>query len=452
MTLLPTLAGLAASFATGKSTARIVVDECLLRIAAPEGEGARAFIHVDANRARAEADASDLLRRHGVVASPLAGMPLSIKDLFDVVGQVTQAGSRVLGAESPAVCDAPPIARLRAAGAVFVGRTNMTEFAYSGVGLNSHYGTPANPYDRKTRRIPGGSTSGGAVSVTDGMAAASIGTDTGGSCRIPAALCGLVGFKPTAKRISLKGCVPLSPSLDSVGCMARTVGCVALLDAVMAGEERTPLKPAPLSGLRLLVPQTMVLDRTESLVAEAFDKALRRLSAAGATIVDEKVQVFARLPELAERGGLTAAESYAWHADLIAREGANYDPRVYGRITLGKSLSASDYQRLQALRRTLIGEASNDLESFDAVVMPTVPIVAPAFSEFDNDDDRFTDLNRLLLRNPSIANLLDRCAVTLPCHSEGRAPVGITLMARSGEDLRLLQIASGVEQALQKLY
>lgn len=444
------MAQLAADYERGASSARAIADACLARIAAPDGEGSRAFVQVDAERTRAEADASDLLRKHGVVPSPLAGVPVSVKDLFDVTGQVTRAGSRVLGADGQAAkADAPPIARLRAAGAVFVGRTNMTEFAYSGVGLNPHYGTPANPFDRKSRRIPGGSTSGGAVSVTDGMAAAAVGTDTGGSCRIPAALCGLVGFKPTARRISLQGCVPLSPSLDSIGSMARSVHCVAMLDAAMAGDEIAGPEPMRLDGLRLLVPQTMVLDRMEAAVADAFDTALQALSAAGVRIFCETVPVFARLLELADRGGLTAAESYAWHADMIEHQGTDYDPRVFARIGLGKVLSAADYQRLLALRGRLIGQAARELDAFDAVVMPTVPIVAPPMADFESDD-AFTDLNRLLLRNPSITNLLDRCAISLPCHAPGKAPVGLMLMARGGCDARLLAMAAGAERLLRE--
>lgn len=445
---MPTLRELARQLASGELTTRGLVDRCLSQIEQPDGEGSRAFVYVDAARTRVQADKIELQRRQGVASSPIADMPISIKDLFDVVGQVTRAGSRVLGADGKtAERDALPIANLRAAGAVFVGRTNMTEFAYSGVGLNPHYGTPANPFDRKTRRIPGGSTSGGAVSVSDGMAAGAIGTDTGGSCRIPAALCGLVGFKPTARRISLAGCVPLAPSLDSVGCIGRSVDCVARLDAVMARETAASIAPASLDGLRFVSAQSLVHDRIDDAVANSFQAALGKLSAAGAKIADEKAPVFARLPELADRGGLTAFESHKWHHDLIVSGANEYDPRVLSRIKMGAALTELDHRRLLALRTEIIAQAALELDSYHAVIMPTVPIVAPPISAFSNDDS-FADLNRLLLRNPSSANLLDRCAISLPCHSPGTAPVGISLMMRAGDDRTLLAVAAGVEHVL----
>ncbi|HVL71357.1 MAG TPA: amidase, partial [Beijerinckiaceae bacterium] len=332
--MFPPLDDLARALATGARTAQDLADEALARAADPQGEGGRVFVALDPDRTRAEAQASDLLRRHRIVPSPLAGVPISVKDLFDVVGQPTAAGSRAL-AGAPAERDAPPIARLRAAGAVFTGRTNMTEFAYSGVGLNPHHGTPANPWDRATGRIPGGSSSGAAVSVADGMAAAAIGTDTGGSCRIPAALCGIVGFKPTASRIPLAGCVPLSPSLDSVGCFATTVAGVALVDAVMAGEEPAAPDPTELDGLRILVPKTVVLDRMDDEVGRAFERALARLSQAGVRIVEREVPLLSRLPELAAGGGIVAAEAYAWHRELLAEADAAADAGIVDLALLG---------------------------------------------------------------------------------------------------------------------
>lgn len=450
MPLVPTIGELCERLARGEASSVELADQCLARIADPTGQGMRAFVHVDAARTRAEAQASDLLHRHGIVPSRLAGVPISIKDLFDVVGQVTRAGSRVLG-KTGAVAerDAPPIARLRAAGCVFVGRTNMTEFAYSGVGLNPHFGTPANPFDRATGRIPGGSTSGGAVSVADGMAAGAIGTDTGGSCRIPAALSGLVGFKPTARRISLAGCVPLSPSLDSIGCMARNVACVALLDAIMAGEEPVPLLPASLEALRLAVPLPLASEDADAKVGKDFEAALQRLSAAGARIVETKLSVFDRLPEMADRGGLVAAEAYAWHAELIAQHEHEYDPRVLNRIKMGSALRAEDYQRLRAKRHLLIEQSAAEFSPYDAIVMPTVPIVAPPFSAFEDDEPYFR-LNRLLLRNPSATNLLDGCAITIPSSEPDTAPTGIMLMAAAGHDRRLLNIGAAVEAVLAR--
>src|SRR5262249_29275217 len=275
----------AAAMIAAGAKRRALVEECLARIDDQAGEGARAFLKVHADEARAAADFYDHLHAAGRAPSPFAGIPISVKDLFDVAGDVTTAGSVILRDAPPAQHDAPAIARLRAAGFIAIGRTSMTEFAFSGLGINPHYDTPRNPYDRAAARIPGGSSSGAAVSVTDGMAFGAIGTDTGGSCRIPAALCGIVGFKPTAHRVPTQGAFPLSTSLDSIGPLAATVECAAVLDAVLAGEPIAPLQPFPVPGLRLAVPQTMVLDNLEPAVSGAFDAALTLLRKAGAVIV-----------------------------------------------------------------------------------------------------------------------------------------------------------------------
>src|SRR5436853_4800808 len=267
----PTVLGLAADLAAGRTTSRELVEQALARIADPAGEGGRTFVKVYADSARKAADAQDQLRAAGYVASPLAGLPISIKDLFDVAGEVTLAGSKALDDRPPATRDAPVVARLRTAGAVLIGRTNMTEFAFSGVGINPHYGTPGNPHDR--RLIPGGSSSGAAVSVGDGQAVVAIGTDTGGSVRIPAAFCGIAGFKPTQYRISRDGAVPLSTTLDSIGPLANSIACCAIADAIMAGEP--PVAPAPVSteAVRLGVPQSHLLDGLAAEVANALAAA-----------------------------------------------------------------------------------------------------------------------------------------------------------------------------------
>src|SRR5712672_4372866 len=270
---MPTLKQIAMRLETGEAS-RALVDQCLERIKDAAGEGPRTFLKVYGEDARMAADAYDALRRHGAAPSLFAGIPISVKDLFDVAGDVTTAGSVALRHAPPATRDATAIARLRAAGFIPIGRTNMTEFAFSGLGINPHYDTPRNAYDRQNGRIPGGSSSGAAVSVTDGMAFGAVGTDTGGSCRIPAALCGIVGFKPTAHRVPTQGAFPLSTSLDSVGPLAATVACCAVLDAVLAGEPAADLPAFPVNGLRLAVPQTMVLDNLEPAVARAFEAAL----------------------------------------------------------------------------------------------------------------------------------------------------------------------------------
>src|SRR5712675_744559 len=282
---MPTLKQIAMRLETAE-TSRALVDQCLERIKDAAGEGPRTFLKVYGEDARMAADAYDALRRHGAAPSLFAGIPISVKDLFDVAGDVTTAGSVALRHAPPATRDATAIARLRAAGFIPIGRTNMTEFAFSGLGINPHYDTPRNPYDRQAGRIPGGSSSGAAVSVTDGMALGALGTDTGGSCRIPAALCGIVGYKPTADRVPTTGAFPLSTSLDSIGPLAASVACCAALDAILAGEPADDLAPFPLAGLRLALPQTMVLENVEPAVARAFDSALAALGKAGARIVD----------------------------------------------------------------------------------------------------------------------------------------------------------------------
>src|SRR5579859_3117135 len=253
----PTLAALADDLEAGRTTSRKLVEECLARIADPAGEGPRTFIHVDRAAALEAADAMDRLRKANAAPSPFAGIPVSIKDLFDIKGQVTRAGSRALDDSAPADADAPAVARLKRAGFVVIGRTNMTEFAYSGIGINPHYDTPKCAWNRGVGHVPGGSSSGAAVSVVDRMAYGALGTDTGGSCRIPAAYNGIVGFKPTQRRVPLDGGVPLSFSLDSFGPLARTVACCAVLDAVLADEPIEPLQRRPIKGMRLAVPTTV---------------------------------------------------------------------------------------------------------------------------------------------------------------------------------------------------
>src|SRR5579862_7749023 len=256
----PTLAALADDLDAGRTSARKLVEDCIARIADPVGEGQRAFIHVDREAALEAADAMDRLRKAHAAPSRFAGIPVSIKDLFDIKGQVTRAGSRALEDSAPAAADAAVVARLRGAGFVVIGRTNMTEFAYSGIGINPHYGTPKSVWRRDVGHVPGGSSSGAAVSVADRMAHGALGTDTGGSCRIPAAYNGIVGFKPTQRRVPLEGGVPLSFTLDSFGPLARTVACCAVLDAVLAGEPVVAPQPRLIKGMRLAVPTTVVLD------------------------------------------------------------------------------------------------------------------------------------------------------------------------------------------------
>jgi aspartyl-tRNA(Asn)/glutamyl-tRNA(Gln) amidotransferase subunit A len=440
----PTLASLAADLDAGRTTARALVDACLAKIADTDGEGARAFLHVDAEAAIEAAEAMDRLREVSAAPSPFAGIPISIKDLFDIKGQVTRAGSRALEDSPPAAADAPVVARLRRAGFVVIGRTNMTEFAYSGIGINPHYGTPKGAWQRGTGHVPGGSSSGAAVSVTDGMAHGALGTDTGGSCRIPAAYNGIVGFKPTQRRVPLDGAVPLSPTLDSIGPLARTVACCAVLDAVLANEPVAPLRPRPVKGMRLAVPTTVALDELEDAVAQAFERALEKLAREGALIERIAVPEFLDVAPMSVKGGFAAAESYAWHRYLIVSKGDIYDPRVASRILRGESQSAADYIDLVNARKSLVARAATRLAPYDALVLPTTANTPPRIADM-KDDQAFTKANLLSLRNCTLINMIDGCGISLPIHRDGEVPVGLMLAASGGSDRRILELAAAME-------
>jgi aspartyl-tRNA(Asn)/glutamyl-tRNA(Gln) amidotransferase subunit A len=319
----------------------------------------------------------------------------------------------------------------------------MTEFAYSGLGLNPHYGTPLSTFDRATRRIPGGSTSGGAVAVADEMAAASLGTDTGGSCRIPAAFNGIVGFKPTAGRVSRDGVFPLSQTLDSVGPLAHSTECCATLDAIVRGVEPGPLPEMPLNRVRLLLPTTLVLDEMADAVGRAFERAIEALSRAGVTIVRQPLQELERIPQINSGGGLAAAEAYAWHRKLLEQHGNEYDPRVAMRILKGRDVNADE---VRAARTAVIDSTNRSTREFDALVMPTVPIIAPPLAAFEKDAD-YIRLNALVLRNPALANFLDRCSISLPIQRAGEPPVGLMLFGRHNEDERLFSVANAIERS-----
>jgi aspartyl-tRNA(Asn)/glutamyl-tRNA(Gln) amidotransferase subunit A len=439
---------LAQALAEGTTTSRTLIEESLAKIADPDGEGARAFIKVHADQARAMADAADLLRAHSRAPGPYAGIPIALKDLFDIAGEPTPAGSAVLADAPAATANAPVVARMLAAGFIPVGRVNMTEFAFSGLGINPHYGTPSSPWDRASRRIPGGSSSGTAVAVADGMAAAGLGTDTGGSCRIPAAFCGIVGYKPTARRIPIAGVLPLAPSLDSVGPLAPSVACCATIDAILAAE--TPATPAParLNGLRLAVPENFVLDGMDNTVAGAFDEALSTLSAAGARIERSRFADFSEMAAANAKGGFAASEAYAWHRRLLATRGSGYDPRIRVRIARGEHMSAADYLDVMAARARLIASFDRATSPYDCVLMPSVPIVAPRIADLD-DERAYNSVNMLVLRNTALGNFFDRCAISVPCHRDGEAPVGLMLMGETMGDARLFGIAAAVEAALR---
>ena len=379
--------------------------------------------------------------------SPVDGLPVSVKDLFDVAGDVTRAGSKVLADAAPAPVDAPAIARLRAAGAVIVGRTNMVEFAFGAVGTNPHYGTPRNPWDRATGRVPGGSSSGAAVSVADGMCVMGLGTDTRGSIRQPAALCGTAGFKPTARRVSRQGAFPLSYTLDSVGPLANSIACCAAYDAVLAGEPAGGLAEIPARGLRLLLPRSSALDDLDPEVSRAFEASLEALARAGAAIEERKVPAFDRQAEYFKNGGFAAAEAYAIHRRWLGRLD-DYDSRIAKRVVLGKDIAGWEYVELGRMREAYIAEIAALMAAFDAFLMPTSPCIAPTIAEASASDEAYFRWNGRILRNTGLVNFLDGCAATLPCQARGQAPVGLTVAGLPMSDRRLLAVARAVECVL----
>lgn len=444
-----TVAQLAADLVAGRTSSRELVEQALERITDRSGEGSRAFLKVYAGSARADADAADRLRKAGVRRSPVDGLPVSLKDLFDVAGELTLAGSKVRAGSEKAKQDAGAVARLRAAGAIFIGRTNMVEFAFGGVGLNPHYGTPKNPYDRKTGRVPGGSSSGAAVAQADGMCVMALGSDTRGSIRGPAALCGLVGWKPTARRVPREGAFPLSFTLDSVGPLVNSVACAAAYDSILAGEPENALVEVPIKGLRLLLPRSSALEDLDREVAAAFETTLSKLSQAGAVIVERPVPAFDRQAEYFKGGGYAGAEAYYIHRACEERI-SEYDPRVGKRILLGKSLTASDYLAFGDLRAAYMREIGALAAPFDAIVMPTVPCVAPAIAETDAGDDAYFRWNMRILRNNGLINFLDGCAASVPCHEPGRAPAGLMVCGSAGTDRHTLAAAAAIERALSR--
>jgi aspartyl-tRNA(Asn)/glutamyl-tRNA(Gln) amidotransferase subunit A len=444
----PTLAKLAGDLEAGRSSSRRLVEECLAKIADPAGEGQRTFVHVDKEAALEAADAMDRLRKAGAAPSRFAGIPVSIKDLFDIKGQVTRAGSRALEDSAPAEADAPAVMRLRRAGFVVIGRTNMTEFAYSGIGINPHYGTPKGAWQRSVGHVPGGSSSGAAVSIADGMAYGALGTDTGGSCRIPAAYNGIVGYKPTQRRVPLDGGVPLSFTLDSFGPLANSTQCCATLDAFLADEPGAPLQPRPIKGMRLAIPTTVVLDELDDAVAQTFERALATLSRAGALIEHIEVPEFLDAGIMNGKGGFAASESYAWHRYLLTSKGDVYDPRVSIRILRGGSMSAADYIDLLNARRSLVARAAARLAPYDALIMPTTANTPPRIADLA-DDKAFTTANMRSLRNCTLINMIDGCAISLPSHREGDVPVGLMLASSGGADRRIFELAAGMEGAIR---
>jgi aspartyl-tRNA(Asn)/glutamyl-tRNA(Gln) amidotransferase subunit A len=436
---------LAAAPLAGRPGSRERLEAALARIADPAGEGARTFLTLYPETARAAADAADARARAGRTLGPLDGVVVSLKDLFDVRGEPTRAGSKILADAPPATADATVVRRLREGGAVILGKTNMVEFAFSGVGANSHYGTPGNPADRT--RVPGGSTSGGGVAVADGMCEIAIGTDTGGSTRIPAALCGVVGYKPTKARVPTTGAFPLSASLDSIGPIARSVADCARADAVLAGEAPWRLTSLSLRGLKLGVPQGLPLQDLDATVAARFEQALKALGGAGANLSDQTLPMLDDMARVNAVAPLGTVEAYAVHRQWLATRGGDYDPFIRARLETGAAVTPEGYAAMLRDRAALVRAMDARLAELDVLVLPTTPIVAPTRAEVSTNEG-FVARNRLLLRNTGVANNFDLCAISLPLPRGGGLPTGLMLAARNGQDRRLFQIASAVEALL----
>jgi amidase/aspartyl-tRNA(Asn)/glutamyl-tRNA(Gln) amidotransferase subunit A len=434
--------------AAHRTTASRLVDNSL---EAASGDACRhAFIGRFDAMARAAAAAVDAQHSAGAPLPVLAGLAVSVKALFDVQGQVTTAASTALAGRHAAACDSPAVARLRAAGAALLGHTNMTEFAFSGVGINPHHGTPANPATRALdglTRIPGGSTSGGAVSVSSGAAWAALGSDTGGSIRIPAALQGLVGFKNTARLVPTEGAIPLSTTLDTACAITRSVRDAIVLHEVLA-QRVVQRSGHALGAMRFGLPTTLMLDALEPHVASSFERAIATLRHAGAHIEDIALPELGDLAAINATGGFSAAESWAWHRSLLATHEAQYDHRVAQRIRRGERMSAADYIDLLHARRDWIEQMQIAMRGFDALLSPTVPLVAPPIADLEANDEAFFAANGKLLRNPSVVNMLDGCALSLPCHRAGEMPVGLMVWAPALADDTVLDASLAIESAL----
>jgi aspartyl-tRNA(Asn)/glutamyl-tRNA(Gln) amidotransferase subunit A len=427
-----------------------VADVFLERIAARADQPV--FITVTAGRARQEALASRERHRNGEALGPLDGVPIAWKDLIDVEGAPTTAGSALRRDDPPAERDAPIVANAAAAGMVTLGKVNLTEFAYSGIGLNPHYGSPCLPHDLKTPRAPGGSSSGSATAVSWGLAPCAIGSDTGGSVRIPSAFNGLTGYKSSERRISKEGVVPLSVTLDTIGPLARTVEDCILLDAMLRGV--TPAMPATpaLTDIRLVVPENVVLADLDPAVAENFLASLEALGGAGMAIEHRRLPLLDDVVAMTKRHGtLIAAEAYAHYKGMLESEQAKkVDRRVVARMMMGKAMTADDVQAIQDGRQRLAAELRASLGS-SFLVMPTVPHTAPAIAPLEADDERFFKVNLKTLRNTSIGNILGTPGVALPNGRDRNGlPTSLLISALAGDDDRLLAAALALEPVIAK--
>lgn len=411
------------------------------------------FTHLDEDDARLQLEHHHA--HHKGQRRKLEGLTVAVKDLFDIAGQITPAGSKVrlnpsLGIQ-PATKDAIAVQRLKDAGAISIGRANMTEFAFSGVGINPHYGTPSNPCDPSTPRIPGGSSSGSAVAVAAGAADIGLGTDTGGSLRIPAALCGIVGFKSSASAVPQDGCFPLSRSLDTVGAMTRSVDQAIAVHEVLSQSSITR-STAPLNRYRIGVAGGFMLEGMDSGVGAAWERVLDALRRSGCATEEWDTAPLSEPARLQASAPLVGVEAYALHRQWLNGHASEYDPRVAQRIAMGANATAADYLDIAEARQRWIQSMHASLDACDVLISPTVPIVAPPISDLAPGAERdaaFFKANALLLRNTSVVNFLDGCAISIPCHAPGQLPVGLMIWHRHGRDASVLNVAAQFEALLK---
>jgi aspartyl-tRNA(Asn)/glutamyl-tRNA(Gln) amidotransferase subunit A len=441
-----TAAGIALAYRSGE-TNPVELTECVLeRIANARGDNI--FITVSATRARAEAKKAQGRYEVGAPLSPLDGVPIAWKDLFDVAGTPTTAGSKLFSGWPAKTADLACVANAAAAGMVSVGKVNLSELAYSGLGLNPHFGTPVNPNDRKTLRSPGGSSSGSGAAVAGRLVPCAIGSDTGGSVRIPAAFNGVVGFKTSTGRIDATGLVPLARSYDTIGPLARSVEDCILLDMALRGAVTTAVRRGELSSLTVLAPQNVALDDAEEAVVESFERSLEALARVGVSVRRERVETFDDILEMnAKYGTLTAAEAYNEYRDIVDSDKVEIiDRRVVKRIMDGKRMSANDLLSIQRGRGRLIPKFHGQLGAA-LLVMPTTPITAPEVAPLEASDETFHKVNLRALRNTMLGNILDLCGVALPNGRDGNnMPTSLLVSAGHGDDERLLGYALEIER------
>ncbi|MCO5082929.1 MAG: amidase family protein [Rhizobiaceae bacterium] len=440
-----TATGIALAYRSGEADP-VEVTQCLLsRIEKSMDD--RVFLEVVPERALAEAKTAAARYKAGRQLSPLDGVPVAWKDLYHVAGTRTTAGSILLKDSAPQTADMPCVANAVAAGTVTMGKLNMTEFAYSGLGLNPHFGTAFNPNDRETPRSPGGSSSGSGAAVASRLVPIAIGSDTGGSVRVPASYNGTVGFKTSTGRIDKTGIVPLAATYDTIGPLARSVEDCILADMVMRGAAMSPVRRADLSELKLFVPTNIVLNDAEPAVMENFERSLRALEARGVRIARGRFELLDVVSKLtADHGTIIAAESYAeYHEIADGEDGKRIDRRVLARMLMGKAMSARSLLEIQRTRAKVVPQVSAALDGA-LLVMPTTVITAPAIAPLEAGDDVFFRINTLTLRNTALTNVLDMCGVAMPNgRDEKGLPTSFLVSAPWDEDERLLGAALAME-------